>query len=258
MQSNLIHVLEFLTSLVEEGRSYNTVNIHRSMLSKTLPQIDSVALGSHPLVKLLLKGCYNIRPPLPRYVSTWDPDIVFSFMRSSVDRSLRWIAHKTVTLLALLSLLRTAELAMIDYSSISFGTNSVSFSLMKPRKSQHQGPLQRVSLQNNREGSICPSACIREYLSFSSCWRDATRPDQRSLFLGLISPHASASGCSIGKWIKAYLNLAGIDTGTFSAHSTRGAAASKAVNTGVPIDSILKAGQWANVATFNKFYHRSL
>jgi hypothetical protein len=47
-----------------------------------------------------------------------------------------------------------------------------------------------------------------------------------------------------------------VDTSVFSAHFTRGAAASKAASAGVSIQTILKQGHWANESTFVKFYRR--
>ena len=56
----LTDVLEFLASLHTDKKSaYATVNVHRSMLSKTLPHVDGRLVGQHPLVKSLLSGCYN-------------------------------------------------------------------------------------------------------------------------------------------------------------------------------------------------------
>jgi hypothetical protein len=49
-----------------------------------------------------------------------------------------------------------------------------------------------------------------------------------------------------------------VDTQTFSAHSTRGAVASKAVASGVPIESVLTAAQWSRESTFARFYHRPI
>jgi hypothetical protein len=51
---------------------------------------------------------------------------------------------------------------------------------------------------------------------------------------------------------------AGLDPAAFSAHSTRGAAASKAVKQGVPIESVLHAANWSTESTFRKFYHHDL
>ncbi len=48
---------------------------------------------------------------------------------------------------------------------------------------------------------------------------------------------------------------AGIDA-SFTVHSTRNAAASQAVAQGVPIGSILAAGDWAAESTFTRFYRR--
>eukprot|EP00795_Rhopilema_esculentum_P010275 gene10275-18972_t len=50
---------------------------------------------------------------------------------------------------------------------------------------------------------------------------------------------------------------AGIDTSLFSAHSVRGAAASKAVACNAPLDAILSAGDWSSAKTFNRHYFRS-
>ncbi|KAK4015146.1 hypothetical protein OUZ56_030134 [Daphnia magna] len=54
-------------------------------------------------------------------------------------------------------------------------------------------------------------------------------------------------------WIRSCLKAAGVDTAMFKAPSTRGAATSKALATGLSLDSILKAGQWSRESTFNVF-----
>jgi hypothetical protein len=76
----LSSVLEFLASLNTEGKAYSTINVHRSMLSSTLPHIDNRPSGQHPLVESLMSGCYNINPPKPKYNSNWDPDLVVGFV----------------------------------------------------------------------------------------------------------------------------------------------------------------------------------
>jgi hypothetical protein len=57
-------------------------------------------------------------------------------------------------------------------------------------------------------------------------------------------------------WFLSSLKAAEIDTAVFKAHSTRGAAASKALASGLSLDSILKVGQWSRESTFSKFYQR--
>ena len=55
-------------------------------------------------------------------------------------------------------------------------------------------------------------------------------PEQ--LFLSHIQPHNEVTKLTIARWIKAILNLAGIDINTYRAHSTRAAATSKAESLG--------------------------
>jgi hypothetical protein len=50
----LAKVLEFLSSLVSEGKTYWTINVARSMLSSTLGKIDGCDIGKHPLIVLLM------------------------------------------------------------------------------------------------------------------------------------------------------------------------------------------------------------
>ena len=49
------------------------------------------------------------------------------------------------------------------------------------------------------------------------------------------------------------MNLAGIDTSVFKAHSTRAASSSKASNQGVPLEEILLMADWSGQSTFLKF-----
>ncbi len=79
-----------------------------------------------------------------------------------------------------------------------------------------------------------------------------------TLFIGSNRPHRSVTSSTVGHWIKDQLKEAGIDTTMYSAHSARGAGASKAASTGVPIQTILSQGHWARESTFAKFYRRDV
>ncbi|KZS04922.1 Uncharacterized protein APZ42_032036 [Daphnia magna] len=104
-------VLTFLTDYFGSGRSFNTVNVARSMLSSTLSMTgDGTELGKNPLVTNIMKGIYNKRPPLLKYGSTWDPSVVLSLFYSKA---------KTSSELAITSLSR-CDLASIRQQSIRF------------------------------------------------------------------------------------------------------------------------------------------
>lgn len=122
----------------------------------------------------------------------------------------------------------------------------------KPRKTQHSGPLKRISVASWQQNEIiCPVACIKAYIAKSADLRTAV--NFAFLFIGSTRPHNPASSSTLGRWIKEQLREADVDTAIFSAHSTKSAAASKAVVSGISISTILNKG---GRVTFAKFYRR--
>jgi hypothetical protein len=61
----------------------------------------------------------------------------------------------------------------------------------------------------------------------------------------------------IAKEILKIMNKAGINTKKYKAHSTRMAAASKALNIGFTMDDMMKQRHWRSREVFQKFYNRS-
>ena len=76
--------MEFLTDCFHEDKGYSTISTYRSALSTTLCAMndDQDSLGSHPLIARLLKGVYILRPPTPRYSSTWDVSKVADYLKT--------------------------------------------------------------------------------------------------------------------------------------------------------------------------------
>ena len=258
LSGDLGSILDFLAHLLSIGKAYSTINIARSMLSTTLGPVEGFAIGSHPLVVRFMKGCYNRNPPKPRYNSTWDPELVLNFIKSlgsDESLSLSDLSSKLACLVALTTLLRVSDLAGIDYETINIDPPDASFSLSRPMKAQHSGPLKRVLLKVHEPDTlVCPVACLQNYLTRTDPFRSG--PRCKRLFLGLISPHDPVSSESISRWIKSVLSRSGIDTSIYAAHSTRGAASSAAVRAGVSIDTVLRAGNWSRQSTFERFYYR--
>ena len=172
-----------------------------------------------------------------------DPNVAITFIASLGDnRLLRLtiLSRKTVVLLALASLLRVSELAAINLQSIAFSNNGVNFSLLKPRKAQHSGPLQSFFIPSLQVPGSCPVEAVRSYIDVTAPYRNSS--NNCNLFISCIKPHRVVTSNTVSGWIRSLLTDAGIDTTIFSAHSTRGAAASKAFNVGMSMDAILKAG----------------
>ena len=86
--------------------------------------IDSVPrVGEHTLVVQLLKGAFNLRPPLPKYSSSWDFDVLLSFIEKlSPDKSLslKDLSQKLDILLALTAMERVSEVVAHDLRFTQF------------------------------------------------------------------------------------------------------------------------------------------
>ena len=75
-------ILLYLSDLYEKGLQYRTINSHRSTISMTHLPIDNVCVGAHPLVSRLMKGIFNLRPAVPKYLKTWDVSVVLKYLIS--------------------------------------------------------------------------------------------------------------------------------------------------------------------------------
>lgn len=117
---------------------------------------------THPLVVRLLNSCLIPTTPPPRhhYQTMWNPNVVLAYFSSLPDNgdfTLSVYSHKLATLIALSCLLRVFETAAISVASIHV-SNSAAFSIYRPRKTQHLGPLRSFSLPR-LGGHSCPVAC---------------------------------------------------------------------------------------------------
>ena len=80
----------------------------------------------------LLKGAFNLRPPLPRYSTTWDVDPVLSFIGKLGPKeslSLKDLSLKLGFLLAVTSMDRVSEVVSHDLRVRRFSPEGVSFQL---------------------------------------------------------------------------------------------------------------------------------
>ena len=103
---------------------------------------------------------------------------------------------------------------------------------------------------------LCPVECLRVYLDRTKGFRSNNKDQQDKLFLSFVIPHKPVSSATLARWIKSYLQLAGIDTSIFSAHSLRGASTTAALNQGVSLADILKMANWSQESTFARFYYK--
>ena len=102
MQFSELTVVEFLSYLYEHNHGYSSINTARSALSVLFCDENGFSIGKDPLVKRFVKGVFESKPPLPRYVSTWNVNIVISYLKLSYPLSQFSLDHVTCKLTMLL------------------------------------------------------------------------------------------------------------------------------------------------------------
>ena len=252
-------VLEFLLEQFLTGKQYRTLNTIRSAISMTHGGIKGVPVGQHQLVSRFMRGVFNSRPPIPRYTSTWDVDVVLKHLAAlpgNQELSLPMLTHKLAMLLALTSAKRCSELASLDLRFCSIQSEGARFVIPGLTKTRRTGPPKEVFFAYFHQNvKLCPVNTLVAYRERTKTLRPATGESGR-LFIAVRRPHLPVKPATIGHWLKRIMERSGINTKIFAAHSTRGASTSKAEAGGVSVPDILKAADWSSASTFTRFYHR--
>ena len=172
---------------------------------------------------------------------------------NTANLNFKMLSYKCVTLLTLLSGQRVSTLHKFKCSSLQLTDRLAQFQvvdLLKHSTPHHkQQPVLFPSYPYNL--NLCPVKTISQYLTVRG---KLQAPPIDNVFRCHRKPYGPASGDTLSRWVKNTLQLAGINTGTFEAHSCRAAATSKADSKGLPLKHILMAGQWSKKTNFYRFY----
>ena len=259
MSLDEILVIEFLTMLFNNNESYSSINTARSALSCFLYNNTGISIGNYSSVKRFLKGVFESKPPRPRYSCIWDANIVLNYLGNfypNEDMSLLELTYKLVMLLALITAQRAQTLHVLDLENIEFDIDYVFIritDLLKQSNSRNMRLSWKLRFYDLNP-SICVGRVLKEYIRRT----EPLRKKEKQLLISFHKPFAAVARSTISRWIKKVLYEAGIDVGTFKAHSTRAASCSRAKKDGVPIENILRTAGWANNSTFEKFYNKCI
>ncbi|XP_040065750.1 uncharacterized protein LOC115308775 [Ixodes scapularis] len=253
----LTRVLNFLASLFKEGLAYRTIGCYCSALSQILQNFEGCPLEEHPAVVRLMKGVFNSNPPppppKPRYPTTSKVETVKAFLQSwgpNKDLSLKTLSSKLAMLLALASAGRTSDLCMLSTCHIQKQSTGWELALSGLRKTSGASkPLPALFFPAFKEvRELCPVECLQVYLERTAELRGA----HKQLLLTTQRPFRPAARDTVAHWIKRTPTLAGIDTSVFKAHSTRGAATSKAMEV-----EVAQHGTGGNARASTKCKHQN-
>ena len=252
--------INFLAELFNTGISYSALCVARSALSCYITTGTNITFGNLPEVKRLMKGAFETRPVFPHKskIITWDPHQVLSFLETLSPNkliTLKELSMKLVMLIALCTGQRCQTLHKLNlkdmYLQKSMCTFTITSALKHTRKGHHLKPIQLKSFPHKED--ICVINVLHEYIDRTKSLR-AKHSDQ--LFISYQKPYKPVSKDTIARWLKNILDLSGIDTSLYSAHTTRAASCSAVQKIGLPINSILEVAGWSRENTFSKYYKK--
>ena len=165
---SLIDVATFLTALYTSGANYNVVATARSTLSGLI-QIPVVpSIGSHPIIKRVLKGVYNNRPPKAKCHYIWDTSIVMDYLGLQITEAIGFkaLTLKTATLLTILSAQRVSTVHKFKLSGLHFTAKTAIFSIVSDilkhsKPSRKLEPIVFKKFPHNVE--LCPVRTLTQY-----------------------------------------------------------------------------------------------
>ena len=259
---SVAQALSFLQQLLQDPnqkRGYSAICTARSALSSVIVWPDGKNFGEHKHVKQFIKGVFNLSPPEPRYTTTWDSDTMISMLKTwypAKKISLLKLTQKIVMLILLITGQRGQIITALNVDRMEISSNHITFKIRNSdiKQGRQNYKPEPIKLKAFLDKRLCIVHYIKTYLQRTL----DSRGTEKQLFLTLSKPIRAASRDTISRWVKAVMQLAGIDVSVFKPGSTRSVATSKAHKAGVTIDEILKAGAWSTETTFSKWYHRQV
>jgi hypothetical protein len=252
-QTTEIVVLTYLCYLFQIGKSYSVINLHKAMLLQTLPLMGNTWCENCNLITRFMKGVFMKMPPKPRYNFTWDVTPVLKFLSSLFpleSLSLKLLTFKVVALIALAAAPRAQTLVAMDIDYMLKEKQCVIVGFPSVLKTSRIGHSYNLKIEHYKDEKLCAMHTMLFYLSRTESVRLS-----RKLLISYVT-FKSVSTSTVARWLRTVLDLSGIDTNKFKAHSFRGASVSKALVSGCSLQKILRTADWSSDKNFRKFYYR--
>lgn len=145
---------------------------------------------------------------------------------------------------------------LLKLSGMSESEEGISFRMSDLLKHNKPGdPLSIIKIARFREDTrVCPVQCLKAYIRKTK----ELRKGIDELLISTVKPYRAIGRNTVSNWVKRLLDLAGVDTGKFKAHSTRSASTSMVTKKGIDVNALLRVASWKSEMTFGKFYNKPI
>ena len=272
-------VVDFLIHLRQDkGLSVSAVKGYCSALNSVLALKGRDLAASREITTLLRSFARSVNPVELR-PPAWDVSLVLQSLTGAPYEPLRtceerFLAQKTLFLLALASAKRIGELHALSYRvshtrdwgevSFAFITGFVAKtqdpSSLAPRFEGFTVPALTNARKNHNGRLLCPLRAVKVYLDRTA----PHRPRCERLFVTAGRSKKEISKTTVPFWLRKTISRAYELSGTAlpvpapRARETRGIAPSILFRKNFAVDQVLKAGTWRRHTTFTRHYLRDI
>ena len=272
-------VVDFLIHLRQDkGLSVSAVKGYCSALNSVLA-LNGRDLASSREITTLLRSFARSVNPVELRPPAWDVSLVLQSLTGAPYEPLRtceerFLAQKTLFLLALASAKRIGELHALSYRvshtrvwgevSFAFVTGFVAKtqdpSSLAPRFEGFSVPALTNARKNRNGRLLCPVRAVKVYLDRTA----PHRPRCERLFVTAGRSKKEISKTTVSFWLRKTISRAYELSGTAlpvpapRARETRGIAPSILFRKNFAVDQVLKAGTWRRHTTFTRHYLRDI
>ena len=272
-------VVDFLIHLRQDkGLSVSAVKGYCSALNSVLALKGRDLAASREITTLLRSFARSVNPVELR-PPAWDVSLVLQSLTGAPYEPLRtceerFLAQKTLFLLALASAKRIGELHALSYRvshtrdwgevSFAFVTGFVAKtqdpSSLAPRFEGFSVPALTNARKNRNGRLLCPVRAVKVYLDRTA----PHRPRCERLFVTAGRSKKEISKTTVSFWLRKTTSRAYELSGTAlpvpapRARETRGIAPSILFRKNFAVDQVLKAGTWRRHTTFTRHYLRDI
>ena len=272
-------VVDFLIHLRQDkGLSVSAVEGYCSALNSVLVLKGRDLAASREITTLLRSFARSVNPVELR-PPAWDVSLVLQSLTGAPYEPLRtceerFLAQKTLFLLALASAKRIGELHALSYRvshtrdwgevSFAFVTGFVAKtqdpSSLAPRFEGFSVPALPIARKNRNGRLLCPVRAVKVYLDRTASYR----PRCERLFVTAGRSKKEIAKTTVSFWLRKTISRTYELSGTAlpvpapRARETRGIAPSILFRKNFAVDQVLKAGKWRRHTTFTRHYLRDI
>lgn len=244
--------MNFLQSRFEEGLQHSTIRGYCSAIGAVWKYACKSDASEDDLIGKFLAGVAKQRPAAPKYDSFPDLSPLLEYL-SRLDKTRRVdMRCKAIVLLKIVTLARSADMARWLADSVQFANSGELYIVMAKAKNiqEQQTRLTIRPLEGNKD--LCPVEAFRNYWNLLGGASKAT-----SVWRSVVEPFGSVSADTISRVTRNAMEAAGMDVEKFKANALRGAAVTRAVDSGLSPEELRQQGRWKSARVFHTFYLRS-